>query len=51
MYDWMAHEQKLGFGLYTIEGVVPVGPRIQPWEYTSFSDIRLPNGYENIVPR
>jgi ABC-type transport system substrate-binding protein len=51
MYDWMSHEQKLGFGLYTIEGVVPVGPRIQPWEYTSFSDIRLPNGYENIVPR
>ena len=51
MYDWLANEQKLGFGLYTIEGVVPVGPRIQPWEYTSFSDIRIPNGYENIVPR
>ena len=51
IYDWMAHEQKLGFALYTVEGVVPVGPRIQPWEYTSFSDIRLPNGYENIVPR
>ena len=51
MYDWMVHQNKLGLGLYTVEGVVPVGSRIQPWKYTSFSDIRIPNGYENIVPR
>ena len=51
LYDWFANEQALGFGLYTVEGVLPIGPRIRPWEYTSFSDIRIPNGYENIVPR
>ena len=51
LYDWFAKEQQLGLGLYTIEGVLPIGPKIQPWEYTSFSDIRLPNGYENILPR
>jgi len=51
LYEWFGNEQKLGFGLYTVQGVLPIGPRIQPWEYTSFSDIRLPNGYENIVPR
>ncbi len=51
LYDWMVNDQQLGLGLYTIEGVLPIGPKIQPWEYTSFSDIRLPNGYENILPR
>ena len=51
MYEWMVNEQQLGLGLYTIEGIIPIGPNIQAWEYTSFSDIRLPNGYENIVPR
>jgi ABC-type transport system substrate-binding protein len=51
MYDWMVNDHQLGVGLYTIEGVLPIGPKIQPWEYTSFSDIRIPNGYENILPR
>jgi hypothetical protein len=51
IYDWMVNQNQLGVGLYTVEGVVPVGSRIQPWKYTSFSDIRIPNGYENIVPR
>ncbi len=51
MYDWMVNDHQLGLGLYTIEGVLPIGPKIQPWEYTSFSDIRIPNGYENIMPR
>jgi hypothetical protein len=51
VYDWMQFQQALGFGLYYIQGAVPVGPRIEEWEYTSFDDIRLPNGYENIRPR
>jgi ABC-type transport system substrate-binding protein len=40
-----------GIGLYTIEGVWPVGPRIEEWELTSYSDIRTHNGYEHIRPR
>ena len=28
---WFSNEQKLGFGLYTVQGVLPIGPRIQPW--------------------
>lgn len=51
VYDWMQFEQALGFGLYYIQGAIPIGPRIDEWEFTSFSDIRAPNGYENIRPR
>jgi peptide/nickel transport system substrate-binding protein len=51
VYDWITFQQTLGFGLYYVQGAIPVGPRIEEWEYTSYSDIRLPNGYENIRPR
>jgi ABC-type transport system substrate-binding protein len=51
VYDWITMQQALGFGLYYVQGAIPVGPRIEEWEYTSYSDIRLPNGYENIRPR
>jgi hypothetical protein len=51
VYDWITMQQALGFGLYYVLGAVPVGPEIEEWEYTSYSDIRLPNGYENIRPR
>jgi ABC-type transport system substrate-binding protein len=50
-YDWFTMQQTLGFGLYFVQGAIPVGPRIEEWEYTSYSDIRLPNGYENTRPR
>lgn len=51
IYDWMVMQQALGFGLYYVEGAVPVGPNINEWNYTSYSDTRIPNGYENITPR
>ena len=48
VYGWF-YDNVMAFGLYTFDGIWPVGPKLDPdWTPFSFSETRLPNSFEYI---
>ena len=51
VYDWF-YNNVMGFGLYTIHGIWPVGERLDPdWRPIDFSELASPQAFEYIKHR